>query len=1102
MNYVEKFLDGVQSALNLNASTFSGAIDVVAVEQLDGTLKSTPFHVRFGKVHILNSNEKTVYIHVNGEETGLQMRLGSQGEAYFIYPIDEANGGDVSTPQASLTTKKIVHRYTQSDPKDGRSHRIKSDQPDHQGVSSSSPLDVAAGNPGKLSENKFTRSTPDYSSILQSTSAERSMSKSFTAYPTAFAEAIPDQPASSPSAAVLIPRSSLDREPAPIMSKSLGHSSSLPKAIPTSSVKDPKVHSTSPTSIGGPLSNQGNPSKSQITEKEKGGRSWKFGVDSFFRLFQSPKKVDGNRLKAPKKETVIMSRDEVEEMEEESTEGTATEFFSHDDSEDSAEDTFEKERSEELEEATPRGKTAAKLLKEDEMENDIFGFDADEEETLTSRMPLLDPRKHSNLQQDPRTVNQALRNLEKLEQAHVKEHKVLTSSTDMERGDLKSTVRASRKLEFLNSTSSPTSPLANSAPTNLSPNSASDAASSGEPSTESPLSISNPPRRKDKRRDKDKERDEEKEKKDKEKEKERDVKASPKKVKIDSAESTLERDDEPKEERRARRKSGVGKEPQSLIELSRCGSIQFFDPECDKAKREEMFREHQIRYDDYIEMLKKDTTFLFEPEIVFKIHGRYYPWPVAGPMMVSMLAFGQPISSEALALLLDDNNIKDEESSIEERKRKKDKESKDKEKDDESKTETSRAWYNFLWSSSKKNSSTPTPSAPSDSVTSTPSMKAVSFATDDKANSTPSFSPPSTSVVSLNPSSSTPQRDAALSGKEAVMEISEEVRQIIYPEDDETLTTDSEGREKESSGRMSPRSEKSEKDVHPQYKRTLIPTSDDLKSLNLKPGPNPVTFVIRHHHEGSVEVKEELLLTSVIYLWNLNDKIVISDIDGTITRSDVFGQILPVLGQDWSQEGVAHLFTNIANNGYRILYLTARAIGQASLTKGFLQSVVQEYVGSDGVTKQMRLPDGPVFMSPDRILQSLNREVILRTPHEFKVGCLKAISDTFGPDGNPYYAGFGNRETDAVSYRAVGVNDARIFIINHFGEICTASGSLQQFTYNKLNEIVDEAFPPITAKPDVDEKYSDLQYWNDSKALRPSLADIEAELLASSSKKK
>ena len=33
-----------------------------------------------------------------------------------------------------------------------------------------------------------------------------------------------------------------------------------------------------------------------------------------------------------------------------------------------------------------------------------------------------------------------------------------------------------------------------------------------------------------------------------------------------------------------------------------------------------------------------------------------------------------------------------------------------------------------------------------------------------------------------------------------------------------------------------------------------------------------------------------------IFLWRHTDKLVISDIDGTITKSDVLGHILPVIG--------------------------------------------------------------------------------------------------------------------------------------------------------------------------------------------------------------
>ena len=58
---------------------------------------------------------------------------------------------------------------------------------------------------------------------------------------------------------------------------------------------------------------------------------------------------------------------------------------------------------------------------------------------------------------------------------------------------------------------------------------------------------------------------------------------------------------------------------------------------------------------------------------------------------------------------------------------------------------------------------------------------------------------------------------------------------------------------------------------------------------------------------------------------------VISDIDGTITRSDVLGHVLPRVGLDWSHLGITRLFTNICANGYQILFLSSRAIAQVHL---------------------------------------------------------------------------------------------------------------------------------------------------------------------------
>lgn len=44
-----------------------------------GEMRSTPFHVRFGKLQLLRSREKTVTVYVNNVETPLRMTLGKPG---------------------------------------------------------------------------------------------------------------------------------------------------------------------------------------------------------------------------------------------------------------------------------------------------------------------------------------------------------------------------------------------------------------------------------------------------------------------------------------------------------------------------------------------------------------------------------------------------------------------------------------------------------------------------------------------------------------------------------------------------------------------------------------------------------------------------------------------------------------------------------------------------------------------------------------------------------------------------------------------------------------------------------------------------------------
>ena len=93
-------------------------------------------------------------------------------------------------------------------------------------------------------------------------------------------------------------------------------------------------------------------------------------------------------------------------------------------------------------------------------------------------------------------------------------------------------------------------------------------------------------------------------------------------------------------------------------------------------------------------------------------------------------------------------------------------------------------------------------------------------------------------------------------------------------------------------------------------------------ALNLNDGVNTITFTVELGGGASASC------SAFVYLWRHDDQIVVSDIDGTITRSDTLGHVLPALGRDWTHSGIAHLYSNIARNGYNILYVTSRAIGQ------------------------------------------------------------------------------------------------------------------------------------------------------------------------------
>lgn len=229
----------------------------------------------------------------------------------------------------------------------------------------------------------------------------------------------------------------------------------------------------------------------------------------------------------------------------------------------------------------------------------------------------------------------------------------------------------------------------------------------------------------------------------------------------------------------------------------------------------------------------------------------------------------------------------------------------------------------------------------------------------------------------------------------------------------------------------------------------------------------------------NVELKQRLIFGN-IYLWDISDKIIISDVDGTITKSDLGGHVLPKIGFDYCQNGICEMLNRINSNGYRIVYLTARGIGQSSLTRKYLFD-------------ELNVPNGAVICSPSTTRAALYREVIQKRPQDFKIPTLNMIVKAFNDDKNntnndeskdkddsdkynPFIGGFGNRDTDAKTYNYFGIGKAKTFIIlddkhakkmEKDKDINNKENEVEATyikDYNEIFENINDTFPKLPEK--------------------------------------
>jgi len=163
----------------------------------------------------------------------------------------------------------------------------------------------------------------------------------------------------------------------------------------------------------------------------------------------------------------------------------------------------------------------------------------------------------------------------------------------------------------------------------------------------------------------------------------------------------------------------------------------------------------------------------------------------------------------------------------------------------------------------------------------------------------------------------------------------------------------------------------------------------DLESMRLRPGKNTIRYEMIHPCNND----RRYTIRANIHLWNIWDKITVVDIDGTVTKTDVAGFGAEKLGYEYIHSGVCEAVSEISRQGYRILFLTSRAITLAQSTREFLCTIGQSNGGTG-------MPEFCLITTTERFLPSL--VVGVRSADKFKTVALQEILRIFNPEMQNY----------------------------------------------------------------------------------------------------
>ena len=219
-------------------------------------------------------------------------------------------------------------------------------------------------------------------------------------------------------------------------------------------------------------------------------------------------------------------------------------------------------------------------------------------------------------------------------------------------------------------------------------------------------------------------------------------------------------------------------------------------------------------------------------------------------------------------------------------------------------------------------------------------------------------------------------------------------------------------------------------------------SNKQLNEMELDSGINPAFLIIE-----DLNVR----IPFFIYLFNQTDKIIVTDIDGTITQSDGKGFFCGPLGCKVHHKSVNEFHYKAYDNGYKILYLTARPIAYQYTTRKYLFEILK-----DNETDHWRLPQNPVFCLPGEIADAALWDSTQGASG--KTTALSNVLNLFKDEFRVVAGAYGNNNSDSDAYNNVGIPLEKTFIIDKNSKIVNLL-SKEETSYKVQASDIDTLYP-------------------------------------------